>query len=147
MAKFPKPKRFIVNNPEKYIGDHNAVISRSSWETKFMVWLDSNKQVLAWNSEETVIPYISPKDNRPHRYFLDFKAKIVDNNNVETTYIIEIKPDVQTRPPKPRKQTKAYLNEVLTWGVNEAKWTAAEKFAKEKGMKFVILTEHHLGIK
>lgn len=144
--KFPKPTKFILKTPQKYIGNPNDIWSRSSWETRFMVWLDSNKQVIRWNSEETVIPYISPVDNKPHRYFVDFKAEIQNNAGEVKTYLIEIKPEIQTKPPKPRKVTQKYLNEVMTWGVNEAKWTAAEQYAQNRGQQFIILTERHLGI-
>lgn len=147
MAKrFPEPIKYVPKNPEKYMGNCSDIWSRSSWETRFMVWLDGNKQVLSWLSEEIVVPYISPIDNRAHRYFVDFKAKIQNNNGEVKTYLIEIKPDVQTRPPKPRKMTKAYINEVKTWGVNEAKWAAAERYAKDRGQEFVILTEKHLNL-
>lgn len=35
----------------------------------------------------------------------------------------------------------------MTWGVNEAKWKAAEEYCKDRGWKFIIMTEHELGIK
>ena len=40
--------------------------------------------------------------------------------------------------------TKRYLREVYTYGVNEAKWKAAEEYCKDSGWKFQILTEEHL---
>lgn len=69
--------------------------------------------------------------------------------------MIEIKPKAQTRPPDPRKknQTKTgavsrrYINEVKTYGINEAKWKAARGFCADRGWEFVIMTEDHLGIK
>jgi hypothetical protein len=43
--------------------------------------------------------------------------------------------------------SKKYLAEVSTWGVNKAKWEAADSFCKDKGWKFQIMTEQELGIK
>jgi hypothetical protein len=64
------------------------------------------------------------------------------------TYLVEIKPDSQTRPPiPPSRVTQRYITEVMTWGKNEAKWKAATEYAKDRGWEFKILTEHHLGIK
>ena len=135
-------------NPQKYTGDPTNVIMRSSWETKFAIWCDKNPAVLKWSSEETIIPYVSPVDNRSHRYFVDFKIQIKNKDGEVKTYLVEIKPDSQTRPPKaPSRRTKQYLTEVMTWGVNEAKWKAAERYAKDRGWEFIVLTEHHLGIK
>lgn len=144
--KFPDPIKYIPRNPEKYIGDHTNIWSRSSWETKFMVWLDRNKQVLNWQSETVVIPYVSPVDSKSHRYFVDFKAKIQSNNGEIKTYLIEIKPECQIQPPKPRKVTQKYITEVMTYGVNQAKWAAAERYAADRGYIFVKLNEFDLGI-
>lgn len=141
-------RKYRPVNPEKYAGDPTNVIMRSSWETRFAIWCDKNPAVLKWSSEETVVPYISPVDNRPHRYFIDFKIQVKNNDGEIRTYLVEIKPDKQTKPPKaPSRKTPQYLNEVMTWGVNEAKWKAAEKYAKDRGWQFIVLTEHHLGIK
>lgn len=59
--------------------------------------------------------------------------------------LIEIKPDNQTRPPKPQKRiTTAYKNKAMAWIINDAKWKYATAFAKKNGMEFKILTEHFL---
>ncbi len=36
--RFPKPERFSIKNPEKYIGNVEEIIARSSWERKFMIF-------------------------------------------------------------------------------------------------------------
>ena len=41
-----------------------------------MTWLDNNDSIIEWGSEELVIPYRSPVDNRVHRYFPDFYVKV-----------------------------------------------------------------------
>ena len=37
-----------------------------------------------------------------------------------------------------------YLREVKTWGINEAKWKAAEAFCKDRDWSFKIITEKDL---
>lgn len=107
-----------------------------------MLWADNCSSVVEWSSEETVIWYNSPVDGQNHRYFLDFWLKIRKADGTDQEFLVEVKPHSQTKPPvKPKRQTKKYLNEVLTWGVNQAKWNAANEFCKRNGMKFIILTE------
>jgi hypothetical protein len=43
---------YTPKNPAKYVGDKSTIYYRSSWEKKFMVWADSNPNVIHWNSEE-----------------------------------------------------------------------------------------------
>lgn len=139
--------RYRVNNPGKYAGDPTGVIYRSLWELKFMKWCDTNSSVLEWGSEEIIIPYLSPIDNRIHRYFVDFYIKIRDKHGNVQKYLIEIKPSKFTRPPqKPERITKRYIQEVMTWGVNQSKWKNATDFCENRGWKFEILTESDLGI-
>ena len=139
--------KYKPKNPAKYAGDPTNIIYRSSWELKFMVWADTKPNIIKWRSEETVIPYISPIDNKIHRYFVDFQVQVKGKDGSLKTYLIEIKPEAQTRPPTVQKRvTKKYLNEVVTWGKNEAKWKAANEYAKDRGWKFLILTEKDLGI-
>ena len=140
---FFKPK-----NPSRYKGDPTNIIYRSSWELKLMSYLDVHPDIIEWSSEEFCIPYISPIDNKIHRYFVDFQIQVRDKSGSLQTYLIEIKPEKQTKPPaKQQKVTKKYLQEVLEWGKNEAKWKAAEEYANDRKWKFIILTENELGIK
>jgi hypothetical protein len=140
--------RFKPKNPKKYMGDHTNIIYRSRWELLLMSYLDKHPHVLEWGSEELIIPYRSPIDGRYHRYFPDFLVKRINKNGIKETILIEVKPEYQTVPPqKQSKVTRKYLNEVQTWGVNEAKWKAADEYCKDRGWKFQIMTEKHLGIK
>lgn len=139
--------RYCVKNPQKYRGDPNDVIYRSSWELKLMNMCDNNKSILEWGSEVVVIPYISPVDNKPHRYFVDFYIKIKNKEGIIEKYLVEVKPKKFTQEPvKPKRVTKHFINEVYTWGVNQAKWEAAENFCKTRGWKFLILTEDELKV-
>jgi len=139
--------KYKVTNREKYVGNINSVIYRSSWERRFMTWCDTNDSVLAWNSEEVVIPYFSPVDNKVHKYYVDFLIKTRDvDGNIKHT-LIEVKPDKQTRPPvmgKTKKSRNRYLRELRTWKVNEAKWKEANEFCLDRKWDFKILTERHL---
>jgi hypothetical protein len=139
---------FKPKNPQKYNGDPTNIIYRSSWELKYMMYLDSHENVLNWSSEEVIVPYRSPIDNKVHRYFPDFVVKIRNTAGMIETIMVEIKPYDQTKPPKAQtKKTKRYINEVYTWGINSAKWESAKKYCENKGWKFVVLTENELGIK
>jgi len=138
--------RYKVINGEKYKGDILNVIYRSLWELKFMKWCDFNTAVVEWGSETVVIPYISPLDRKKHRYFVDFYVKIKNNNEV-VKYLIEIKPGRFTKPPAvPKKKTKQFIDEVMAYGINEAKWKAANEYCMDRKMKFLVLTEKELGL-
>ena len=131
--------------PEKYAGDVNNIFFRSSWEKKVMLWCDNNPSILKWTSEEVVIPYLSPVDNKMHRYFVDFMIKVRDKSGLINNYLVEVKPEAQTKPPKVRqRKTKLLLEEHKTYAVNQAKWKAAEEWCRNKGVKFIVLTEKHL---
>ncbi len=147
MPKYPKPYKFTPKNKEKYKGNPNTIIVRSSWEKEVMIWLDTHSKVKSWVSEELVIPYISPVDNRRHRYFPDFLASI-EENGIDVTYLIEVKPRAQTLAPKMKKRlgkpTKRYVTEVTTYLVNDAKFAAATAYCEKMGWRFKIITEENL---
>ena len=136
-------RKYIPIFPEKYTGDPSNIIMRSSWETRFASWCDKNPSVLKWSSEETIIPYKCPTDNRIHSYFVDFKITVT----TDKTSLVEVKPKTQTQPPiYPGKRTQRYLQESLAFMKNQAKWEAANEFAKDRGWEFKIITEHELGL-
>ena len=130
--------KYIVKNPEKYTGDCSNVIYRSSWELKFMNWCDLNSSVIKWSSEETVIPYRCGTDNRLHRYFVDFKIQVKSKSGGLKTYLVEVKPSMQTIPPIfPGRRTKRYLTEAMTFIKNQSKWEAAKQYCVERGWEFM----------
>jgi len=122
-------------------------IYRSGWELKFFRWCDLNENVTAWDSECVIVPYNNPLTGRINRYFVDGLITINETNGPKT-YLIEIKPSKQTVPPvvKKSKKRSTMLYEQKTYVKNKAKWEAAEKWAKKKGIEFKILTEKELGI-
>ena len=139
--------RYRLINVSKYKGDRGNIQYRSSWELKMMRYLDTTDAVLEWNSEEIIIPYLSPLDNKFHRYFTDFYAKIKDSSGSVTKYIIEVKPRSQRKRPRKSNNKIKYIKEVKTYAVNQAKWEAAELWCKKYGYTFRVLDETDLGIK
>lgn len=128
--------KYKVINKEKYIGNIDNVIFRSSWEKRFMLFVDNCNLIQKWSSEDKncIVPYRSI-DGKVHRYFVDFYIKL--SNGKE--FLIEIKPHKETKPAS--KKSKNYLNESLKYVKNSLKWEAADKIAKDKGMQFLVITE------
>ena len=133
--------KYKTRNPSKYIGNPTNIICRSLWERRVCKYMDENKNVVRWGSEEVIIPYYSPVDKKTHKYYTDFIAEIKSSNGDIKTYIIEVKPKKQTIPPKKKKKTRSYIKECLTYSVNEAKWKSARAYCKNNGWTFIILTE------
>jgi len=147
MAESIKSK-YKPEYPHKYKGNANNIICRSSWQRKFGCSCDLNENIIEWGSEEFWIPYLSPVDNRVHKYFPDFIIKVRDKTGEIKIYVIEVKPKKQTLPPKKKsRSTKSYINEVKTYAVNQAKWKAADEFCKDRLIEFKVITEDDLGIK
>ena len=143
--------KFNPKHNHKYKGDPTNIIYRSLWELKLMSYLDSHPDIDKWSSEEFFIPYKSPIDGKYHRYFPDFWVKKKNGQCM----VIEVTPAKQTKPPDPKNKNKTpsgrisrrYLNEVKTWGINEAKWKAAKEFCEDRRWQFKIMTEKELNIK
>ena len=110
-----------------------------------MRYLDLHTDVLAWNSEEVIVPYRSPVDNRMHRYYVDFWVRLKDAEGNIGHLLVEVKPLAQCREPvKKSRASRRFLMEVRTWGVNKAKWAAAKAYADCRGWRFVIMTEKEI---
>jgi hypothetical protein len=147
MARRYRQGFYKLKNPQKYLGDPNEIFFRSGWELKCMKHFDLSSKILAWNSEDVVIMYLSPKDGKYHRYFMDFLIVTKDNSkpNGKRVTLIEVKPKAQTLPPKKQGKKKSrYLQEAVTWEVNQAKWEYARMYCEKKGWDFLIMTEDHI---
>jgi hypothetical protein len=136
---------FKPQNPKKYKGDPNGIVYRSSWELRVMKYLDENPRVIWWASEELYIPYVSPVDNRVHRYFPDFITRVKQGDK-ESTLVLEVKPFKQTQQPTQKRKTKQFIQETITYAINQEKWKAADLFCKEHGWQFKLITEKELGL-
>lgn len=109
----------------------DKIIYRSSYEKKFIMWLEYNKNIKHWGSECIKIPYLMP-DGSKHTYYPDYFVETVDGE----CWVVEIKPYNQTQKP---------INE-NAWGYKEyvknmCKWKETKSFCESKGYKFKIFTE------
>ena len=133
---------FTPKNQDKFIG--SKAVYRSGLELKFFRFCDDNPNVLEWGSENIIVPYISPLDNRAHRYYVDNYIAIKEGLEV-VKYLVEIKPSKQTKPPTTKYRKRQHLIfEQKQYVINQAKWKAAKEFCKKKGLTFIILTEKEL---
>jgi hypothetical protein len=121
---------YFTNITEKYQQPKNKHMNksefpeyRSSWELEFMKFCEASEKIEKWSTESIAIPYISPKDGQPHRYFADFFIQTTSKEK----FVIEIKPASQTGNP-----------------INKAKWEAANKWCNQNNFKFLVLTEKEL---
>jgi len=72
-------------------------------------------------------------------------VKMIDKSGNQVVKLIEIKPYKQTKMPvAPKRKTKRYDEECVTYIINQAKWEAAEKFCQDKNWQFHKLTEKEL---
>jgi hypothetical protein len=150
MKSLNKNKKYVqgIYNPKnikKYKGSL-PIIYRSKMELFSFRYLDNSSNVISWGSESVIIPYQSPADGKVHRYFVDLVAEIKMKDNTTKKVLIEVKPEKQTKPPtiSNRKSQKTMIYEKYNYAVNLSKWDAAQKWAKNKGYVFFILTEKHL---
>jgi hypothetical protein len=136
---------FKPKNISKYRGDVHNITFRSSRELKCMRHFDDHPAVIKWSNEELIIPYRSPLDGEIHRYFPDFVVTMQTPRG-QKTVIFEVKPAKQVAEPVkgPKQHKKTFLREVITYGINQAKWQAAEKFCTARGREFRKITEHDL---
>lgn len=110
-----------------------------------MRYFDDHPDVLEWASEETIIPYFDPVAQRQRRYFMDFYLKCRTRDGRILAYLVEVKPEKQTKPPSKRSgRQDNYLRELATYATNQAKWEAATAACRSRGWQFLILTEKHL---
>lgn len=117
---------------KKVIDRSQPIIYRSSYEKKFVIWLESCSKVVRWGSECVCIPYLFV-DGKTHKYYPDYYVEFQDG----TKMLVEIKPANQTHPPVNENSWAA-----REWAKNSCKWKAAMEYCSAKGFKFQILTEN-----
>jgi hypothetical protein len=141
----PYKTKYLPKNPSKYVGDSNKIICRSLWERKFCKYLDENTSIIRWCSEELRVPYYCPVKKKPCMYYPDFLFESNENGEIKT-YVVEVKPKKQTKPPENKKR-KSFAFEMATYLINNSKWESAKKLCDDNGWHFKILTEEDLHIK
>ena len=127
---------YQLRNPEKYIGKKTPRYP-PSWEWVFMRFCDNNPSVMNWASESIQIPYRNPLTGKNTIYVPDFFIVYNSKSQQKVAELIEIKPNNQTKFESVGKNSQnqaAYI-------VNRAKWEAANKWAKGKGIRFRVITE------
>tara|TARA_R100000664_G_scaffold16516_1_gene25286 strand:+ start:571 stop:1011 length:441 start_codon:yes stop_codon:yes gene_type:complete len=133
---------FVPNNQDKFIG--TKATYRSGLELKFFRFCDNSPNVLKWGSENVIIPYRSPLDNRAHKYYVDNLVIIKEDDQIKK-YLVEIKPYKQTKKPQTKYRKKQHLiYEQKAYIINQAKWSAAREYCKKCGYTFIIITEKEL---
>ena len=126
---------YTVRNPAKYVGKGQPRY-RSGWELTFMMFLDSNDNVLQWASESLSIPYRNPITGKQSMYVPDFLVTYRGRNNTTIAELIEIKPKKQSLiESKMNDRDRAIV------AVNYAKWHHATLWAKRNGLTFRVITE------
>ena len=138
MPKFAQGK-FNIKNPDKYVGNKTPTY-RSSWEFAFMRFCDEHSSVAQWASEAIKIPYRHPFTGKHTVYVPDFFIVYIDKKGKQKVELIEVKPASQSfheRVGKSRQNQSAFV-------VNQAKWSAANAWCKQKGIFFRIVTEDEI---
>ena len=126
---------YTVKNAAKYVGKGTPKY-RSGWELTFMMFLDSNDNVLQWASESIRIPYRNPLTGKQSIYIPDFLVTYRGRNNTTIAELIEIKPKKQSI-----LESKASARDRAIVAVNYAKWDAASKWCRRQGIQFRVITE------
>jgi len=129
---------YEVANPEKYAGNKKPRY-RSSWEHAFMRFADNHPSVIQWASESIKIPYRNPLTGKQSVYVPDFVLVYQDKKGKRRAELVEVKPSGQTRLTE-----KTRDREKLQIALNHAKWEAAAKWCRLKGLHFRIVTEHDI---
>ena len=130
--------QYVVQNPSKFVGS-KMPFARSSWETAFMRFCDNHPNIVKWASENVKIPYRHPLTGKITNYVPDFMVQYIDKNGKTLVELIEIKPKSQTII----ENAKGRGDKIATT-INAAKWTAANEWAKAKGMHFKVITEDQI---
>ena len=135
MARFAQGK-YALKNPNKYIGGRTPTY-RSSWEYAFMRMCDTNQSISKWASEAVKIPYRNPLSGKYTIYVPDFFIVYVDRTGKQKVELIEVKPANQTTLERAGRSRTNQLH----YAVNQAKWSAARAYCKQKGMMFRVVNE------
>jgi len=158
---------YIIQNKEKYIGNSDLVVYRSSWEHSFCRWCDFSASIVRWSSEPIKVPYydrvskleeckkygLDPNDPKNwviRNYHTDFYIELKKDENLIEKWFVEIKPSAKLKkpvPPNPEallKEHKRFNLNAKEYLINEAKFAAMKAYAEKNGCKFYVFTEQTL---
>ena len=129
---------YTCKNLDKYVG-RNKPRYRSGWEMTFMMFLDSNDNIVQWASESISIPYRNPITGKQSMYVPDFFVTYRSRDNTTRAEVIEIKPKKQSLiESKMNDRDRAIV------AVNYAKWDAATKWCRRNGLTFRVINEDQI---
>ena len=131
--------KFHMKNPDKYMGNTSPTY-RSGWEYHFMKFCDDHPNVEKWVSEGIRIPYRNPLSGKQTIYVPDFFISYMDVSGKKHNELIEVKPSNQALKEKVGKSKYNQAHYVI----NQAKWSAARAWCKQKGVIFRIVTEQDI---
>ena len=154
-------------NKEKYIGDPELIVYRSSWEFSFCKYCDMSPSVTRWSSEPVSIPYydrvskleecaklgLDPNDPvnwEVKNYNTDFWFELDRGNEKKEKIFVEIKPSYKLKKPLPPDENatigvqKKFNIAAKEYIINEAKFAAMKAWAEKNGCKFYVFTESTL---
>ena len=126
---------YTVRNSGKYVGKREPRY-RSGWEMTFMMFLDSNDNIVNWASESISIPYRNPITGKQSMYVPDFFVTYRGRDNTTRAELIEIKPKKQSLI-----ESRMSDRDRAVVAVNYAKWDAATKWARRNGLSFRVINE------
>jgi hypothetical protein len=129
---------YTVRNTQKYVGKNNPRY-RSGWEMTFMMFLDSNDNIVHWASESISIPYRNPITGKNSMYVPDFFVTYRTRDNTTRAELIEIKPKKQSLV-----EGRMSDRDRAVVAVNYAKWDAATKWARRQGITFRVINEDQI---
>ena len=109
---------YKVTNKDKYVGDPDLVIFRSSWEFAFCRYCDFSPSVKRWSSEPVSIPYYdrvskleecaklgldpnNPSNWEVKNYNTDFWYEVDNGRDKLEKIFVEIKPAKKLKKPIP----------------------------------------------
>ena len=131
--------KYNLKNQEKYIGLKTPTY-RSGWEHAFMRLCDEHPNVAKWASESIKIPYRHPFTGKYTIYVPDFFVVYVDKNGRKHAELIEVKPAAQSTMERAGRSYKKQQQVII----NNAKWEAANAYAKQQKIKFRVVSEEQL---
>jgi hypothetical protein len=153
-------------HPEKYVGDINLIIYRSSWELAFCKYCDYSPSIKRWSAEPISVPYYNRVSNleenqklgldpnnpvnwKIKKYNIDFWIEQEVNNKLQKIFV-EIKPKDKLKKPippdknAPLKEQKQFVIKAKEYIVNEAKFAAIKAWAEKNNSLFYVFTEDTL---
>lgn len=158
---------YKVQNVQKYVGNPNLVIYRSSWEYVFCRWCDFSPSIVRWSSEPIRIPYYdrvskleeykkngidpnNPKNWIIKYYNTDYWIEVAQGDGTAKRMFIEIKPAYKLKKPipppenAPLKDIKRFNALAKEYLINEAKFAAIKAWAEKNNAEFWVFTEETL---